>query len=122
MALELFTLHSDYGLVRKIRYQTIIKPLGPKKEQRISKTPSSSDGQNILRVVMKERLVSEMKTGLYDFYTARRGSFEKFEVEDPFSTSVPKARLTVRFAEDELEETMFYYLLESSQLELIEVD
>lgn len=120
--MELFTLNSDYGLARKIRYQTIIKPLGPKKEQRISKTPNPTDGQNILRIVLKERLVSEMKTGLYDFYKARCGSFEKFEIEDPFSTTVPKARLTVRFAEDELEETMFFFLLESSQLELIEVD
>lgn len=123
MALELFPLNSDYGLERTVEYETIIKPLGPKKEQRISKTPNPEDGAHKFRIVLKERLVSDMATQLYAFYKARCGRFQKFEIVDPFSTATPpNNRKTVRFSEDKLTEQMFMYLLESSDLEVEEVE
>ncbi len=121
--MELFDLNTDYDLVRKVRFETIIKPLGPKKEQRISKTPDPEDGAHTFRIVLKNRLISDLAVKLYTFYKARRGSFEKFEVVDPLSTAAPPAnRKIVRFAEDELEERMFIHLLESSELEVVEVE
>ncbi len=114
--METFPLLTDYGLKRVIRFRTIIKDLGDGYEQRISK---STTGQHIFRLAFKERLVEDLKTGLYEFYKARKGAFDPFNLVDP--TTDPPVTRKVRFEQDDLEEEFFYTLVETSQLTVIEV-
>jgi len=115
--METLSINTDYGLKRTVRFKTVIHPLSEDgHEQRIGKSVS---GRHVFRLVFKERLVSELKTGLYEFYKARLGSLEAFNLVDP--TTDPPVTRKVRFEQDELEEEFFYKLLENSQITVIEV-
>lgn len=114
MALETFALLTDYGLQRVTGFRTLIKDCGQGNEQRIAKNPTA---RHKFRLVFNERLTSAMQTGLYQFYLARKGAFEAFQVVDPVDSTVR----VVRFEEDELSEEMFYRMLENSEISVIEV-
>lgn len=114
MALETFTMLADYGLQRVTGFRTLIKDCGQGHEQRIAKNPTA---RHKFRLVFSEHLTSEMQTGLYQFYLARKGAFESFQIADPVDSTVR----VVRFEEDELTEEMFYRLLENSEITVIEV-
>ncbi len=114
MAYATFNLNVDYGMKRVTTFRTLILDLGDGHEQRVSK---SSVARHKFSLTFNNRLTSEMKAGLYDFYIARKGNFEAFQIVDPLTSTVR----VVRFEEGELSEEMFSRLLENSEIAVIEV-
>lgn len=114
MALEEFTLNTDYGLTRATRFRVLVKDLGNGREQRISKSTCALHEYNMK---FTSRLTSEMQAALYDFYVARGGSLEAFILPDPFDGE----HRTVRFKDGDLSEEFFSRLVENSSIAVVEV-
>lgn len=113
--MEMFSLATDYGLIRSTGFKTHIQPLGGKYEQRISK---STTERMTYKLKFTNRLTADMNTYLWTFYKARKADFEKFNIVDPFNS----ATLTVRFKNPTLDEEFFMHLVENSEVEIIEVN
>lgn len=108
--MELFTLNTDYGLVRGTEVKVLIKNLGNGNELRILKEGPSED----FKMKFTNRLTTDMQTALYQFYKARNGNFEAFNIIDPFDGTT----LKVRFKDPRLEEEFFMHLVENSEIAL----
>ena len=111
---ETFPLNTDYGLRRKTYFKTLIKRLGGGNEQRVSK---STAAEHTFLLTFNERLCDPDMEDLYDFYVARKGAYEAFNITDPLDGTT---RL-VRFSEDGLTQEYFYFLLGRAQIEVVEV-
>lgn len=113
------TTLTDYGLVKTTKFKTIIHDLGVdpvtggQREQRVSK---QSVATHTWKIVLKNRLATEADS-LYDFFVARKGPYEAFNITDPFDS----ATYLVRFVDEMMDQDYFYTLLWNGQVKVTQV-
>lgn len=113
------TTLTDYGLVKTTAFKTIIHDLGVdsvtggKREQRVSK---QADPTHTWKIVLKNRLTTEADS-LYDFFVARKGPYEAFNITDPFDSQT----YLVRFLDEMMDQEYFYTLLWNGQIKVVQV-
>ena len=116
------TINPDLGgFSKSTKFKTLLQKLGNGREQRIAKYPTPLSEYKLKLSNRRIADIHAVTTGLYDFYLARKGSFEAFYIDDPLSTAVPKPEILVRFGEDNLDEDYFMTLLENVGITLIQV-
>jgi hypothetical protein len=103
----------SYSVVKDINYKTLISNFENGAEQRRNKW---SQGKLSFSLVYKILTAAQM-TILWDFYIARKGSFESFTYTDVISATA----YTVRFSEDSLSFEEFSNCLKTTGLKMIQV-
>ena len=110
--MAVFTWECDPTNVREsIEFNTLITQFESGREQRRSK------GEPRRRWKLQFRKDQDVANEIWDFYLARRGSYEAFEWRNPLDNQT----YTVRFAHDNLDRTVMWKMVYQFGIELVEV-
>jgi uncharacterized protein (TIGR02217 family) len=103
----------SFSFSKEIGYRTLISNFENGAEQRRNKW---SQGKRQFTLTYKTLTLTEV-TVIWDFFVARKGSFESFDYVDPTTSTT----YVVRFMEDKFTFEEFAYLLTSSGINMIQV-